>query len=92
MKFSSFSKPQKIIGVQIWNPENILENQDVVITNGVVESVTESLAAPSGLVLIPSGVDTQVHLRVPGQSEKETAKSGCMAALYGGVGAFLTMP
>ncbi|MBY0552935.1 dihydroorotase [bacterium] len=45
-----------------------------------------------GMVLIPSGVDVQVHLRVPGQSHKETAETGLLAALKGGYSAILTMP
>jgi dihydroorotase len=45
-----------------------------------------------GKALIPSGVDAQVHLRVPGQSHKETAETGLLAALKGGYSAILTMP
>src|SRR5580698_3626593 len=47
---------------------------------------------PRGAVLLPAGVDAQVHLRVPGQSHKETPETGIMAALRGGYGAVLTMP
>jgi dihydroorotase len=46
----------------------------------------------AGKVLMPMGVDLQVHLRVPGQSEKETATTGLMAALRGGIAAILSMP
>ncbi len=45
-----------------------------------------------GLLVVPSGVDIQVHLRTPGQMEKETPESGLKAALYGGYGAVLSMP
>ena len=92
MKFTSYTTTQYLRGVQIWNPTGPLENHDLQIVDGRVSQITQSSEKPSGLVLIPSGVDTQVHLRVPGQSEKETARTGCLAALHGGVGAFLTMP
>jgi len=46
----------------------------------------------TGLVLMPAGVDAQVHLRVPGQPQKETPFTGLFAAVAGGYGAILTMP
>jgi dihydroorotase len=46
----------------------------------------------SGLCVLPAGVDAQVHMRVPGQPDKETAATGVAAALAGGVGTMLTMP
>lgn len=46
----------------------------------------------SGKVLLPAGIDAQAHLRVPGQSQKETAETGLLAALRGGYSAILTMP
>ena len=42
--------------------------------------------------VLPSGVDVQVHLRTPGQSAKETPKTGLLAAQAGGYGAVLSMP
>ena len=45
-----------------------------------------------GAALLPSGIDAQTHLREPGQSEKETAETGLLAALEGGYSAILTMP
>ena len=46
----------------------------------------------SGQSVLASGVDVQVHLRTPGQSEKETPETGLTAALCGGYGAVLSMP
>ena len=45
-----------------------------------------------GLIVMPAGIDAQVHLRVPGQAHKETAEMGLAAALLGGYAAVLTMP
>lgn len=45
-----------------------------------------------GLVAAPGLVDMHVHLRDPGQTEKEDAFSGCRAAAAGGVTSLLAMP
>jgi dihydroorotase len=45
-----------------------------------------------GLTVIPAGVDPQVHLRVPGQPQKELPETGLQAAIRGGIGALLNMP
>jgi dihydroorotase len=45
-----------------------------------------------GMTLLPAGVDPQVHMRVPGQKQKETADSCLHAAIHGGISALLTMP
>ena len=46
----------------------------------------------SGLVAAPGLVDMHVHLRDPGQTEKEDILSGCRAAAAGGVTSLLCMP
>ncbi len=45
-----------------------------------------------GLVAAPGLIDMHVHLRDPGQTEKEDVFSGCRAAAAGGVTALLCMP
>lgn len=87
--------------VDLWRASGIQRNVDVVVRGGKVAEITthgskkwtnEQVVAGRGLVLMPAGVDAQVHLRVPGQPHKETAESGLWAAVHGGVGALLTMP
>lgn len=88
--------------VDLWRSAGVQSCVDIVVRNGrVAEIVThaskswlknERIIAAKGLVLMPAGVDAQVHLRVPGQPQKETAESGLWAAVHGGVGALLTMP
>ncbi len=46
----------------------------------------------SGLIAIPGLIDIHVHLREPGQSYKETIKTGTMAAAAGGYTTICCMP
>ena len=79
--------------VDVWNPDRILNRQDVHVCAGrIAHIVSVGTFPPSGEVfdgrgfaLLPAGLDLQTHLRVPGQSEKETAQTGLRAALRGGL-------
>ncbi len=46
----------------------------------------------SGLYCAPGLVDMHVHLRDPGQTQKEDIASGCRAAAAGGVTSLACMP
>jgi dihydroorotase len=89
-----------IKNVELWTAEGVEKGRDVEVHEGRVVSIHPSseYASPvtiidgSGLVLMPAGVDPQVHLRVPGQEQKETPGTGLLAALRGGVAAVLSMP
>ncbi len=69
------------------------------VHNGILQQIVpeyEKLNAAvvinaENLSVLPSGVDAQVHLRYPGQSQKETLETGLSAAISGGIGAVLTM-
>ena len=90
-----------IENIEIWNADEILITHDIFVEDGYIKKV-----CPNGTFidpsfskiethfkeLIPAGVDAQVHLRVPGQSEKETTTTGLRAAAKGGYAAILTMP
>ena len=81
--------------VEIWNVDGIRQDQDVVVHKGIVTEINPSdkntaqgdLIEGNGQILIPSGVDAHVHLRVPGQDHKETPETGLSAAVKGGYGA-----
>jgi dihydroorotase len=45
-----------------------------------------------GLLLMPGGIDTQVHFREPGLEHKEDLESGTRAALQGGITTVFEMP
>jgi len=73
---------------------------DVLIVDGVVSAVAESVDGPSGArrldasgcVVAPGLVDLHAHLRQPGREEAETVESGARAAALGGYTAVVAMP
>ncbi len=83
---------------QVWSSDRSPFLTDLLIKDGhllqIKKNITEAgtVIDLNGKALIPSGVDAQIHLRVPGQSHKETAETGMLAALKGGYSALLTMP
>ena len=71
---------------------------DILIRDGVIAGVEKNLSAEAetidaeGLCAVPGLVDMHVHLRDPGQTEKEDILTGCAAAAAGGVTSLLAMP
>lgn len=99
------SAPSYVIeNIEIWLKDKVLSQQTVVVENGRFRAMgntgdsgvhlpaSASRIDGRGLVLMPSGVDAQAHLRVPGQAKKEEPETGLLAALKGGYSAVLTMP
>ncbi len=81
--------------VEVWTAAGVRENCDVSLRNGrlvEIRPAKEKINIGRRVVMMPAAVDTQVHMRTPGQWEKETPDSALHAALKGGVGALLTMP
>ncbi len=88
--------------VTIWNADGVAEHQDLAIAHHRVQSIqdtkpdqnhgTTQVIDGKGLTLLPAGIDLHVHLRVPGQPEKETPETGLKAAMHGGYGVVMTMP
>lgn len=95
MKISPWSQIVKLENVDIWTPWGVQEKKNLLIENGILKSISDSKSLDeksARKVVLPSGVDTQVHMRVPGQTEKESPETSIMAAVAGGVGACLNMP
>jgi dihydroorotase len=72
--------------------------QDLLVEDGVIRRVGESLAAPeakvidaTGKVVCPGFIDMHVHLREPGYEYKETVATGTRAAAAGGFTAVCCM-
>mgnify|MGYP002336006877 CR=1 FL=1 len=73
---------------------------DVLVSDGVVGDVGESLEPPAGVTVLdvdgcvvsPGLVDLHAHLREPGDPEAETVVTGSRAAALGGYTAVVAMP
>jgi dihydroorotase len=72
---------------------------DIVIENGVIAEIGPRLGRAvgeeidgAGLVVLPGGIDPQVHFREPGFPQKEDIGSGSRACAAGGITSFLEMP
>ena len=82
--------------------QNLDQIGDIFIADGKIAALGEDLFDKmedaeqvidcDGLVAAPGLVDMHVHLRDPGQTEKEDVFSGCRAAAAGGVTSLLAMP
>lgn len=75
------------------------EELDIWVQDGVVQSLGHGMAGDADEVLdargawvLPGIVDMHVHLRQPGQEQKETVATGTRAAAAGGVTAVACMP
>lgn len=82
----------------VWSSDHEPKKMDLLIKDGRILQMKSEIANVGtvidlgGKALLPSGVDVQAHLRVPGQQQKETAATGLLAVLKGGYSAVLTMP
>lgn len=84
----------------IIDPSQMLEaNRDLLIRDGRVAEIAESISADdaevfdaTGLIVAPGFIDLHVHLREPGFEYKETIESGARAAVAGGFTSVCCMP
>jgi dihydroorotase len=88
-------------GGRILDPsQNLDEQGDVLLRNGVVEAHGRSLGAPddaevidcTGGIIAPGFIDLHCHLREPGREDVETIATGARAAAAGGFTAVCAMP
>lgn len=94
-------RPMVIRGGRVIDPSQGIDARlDLLLRDGVVADLGESLEAPegaeivdaAGVVVAPGLIDVHVHLREPGQEHKETIATGARAAAAGGFTAVVAMP
>ncbi len=90
-----------ISGGRVIDPANAVDEiRDIYCVDGRIATAEEFDAAPgqaqeiaaAGRIVTPGLIDIHVHLREPGQSAKETIKSGTQAAAAGGFTTVVCMP
>ena len=85
---------------RVINPAtNTDEVMNVLIEDGKVAKMEKDLNAKAdqqidakGCYVMPGFIDMHVHLRDPGQEQKETIETGCQAAAHGGFTTVVAMP
>lgn len=86
--------------IPVTSEETGKEPVDIRIRNGKITRIGKNLNPEEGEELFdgegcfvsPGWMDMHVHLREPGQEHKETIRSGCEAAAFGGFTAIACMP
>lgn len=90
-----------IKGGRVVDPAQGLDDvRDVLIREGFIVKLGIDLKTPPdaeeldarGKVVVPGLIDLHVHLREPGEEQKETIESGLRAAVMGGFTAVCCMP
>lgn len=84
---------------QVFTNGELLEG-GIAVKDGIVVSISKDELLPDaekvidakGRLVLPGGVDPHVHFRDPGRSDRETFKTGTMAAAAGGVTTVLEHP
>ncbi len=88
-------------GGRVVDPSQGLDEvTDLYLRDGVVADLGRNLGTPdealildaTGLVVAPGLIDVHVHLREPGQEERETIATGARAAVAGGFTGIAAMP
>lgn len=72
---------------------------DVLTEDGIIKKIApeqtvkaDKTIDAAGCFVMPGFIDLHVHLRDPGQEEKETIETGCKAAARGGFTTIVAMP
>ncbi|MBQ6570220.1 MAG: dihydroorotase [Clostridia bacterium] len=90
-----------ISNVRVIDPASAFDSvTNLLITDGKITAIGSGFEADkdttvidgTNLMAAPGFIDMHVHLREPGQTEKEDIASGCMAAAAGGITSLVCMP
>jgi len=88
-----------ITGGRLIDPANNVDQiTDLVMEDGIVQSLGKVTSPDgptidaSGCIVCPGLIDVHVHLREPGQEDKETIATGAAAAVAGGFTSVCCMP
>jgi dihydroorotase len=78
--------------VELDQEADLLIKNGVISTIGKVQDFSGEKVDCRGKLIVPGLLDMHVHLREPGQEDKETIVSGCRAAMAGGFTGVACMP
>lgn len=95
------TEPLLIRGGRLIDPSRGVDRvTDLLLVDGVVHGDGTNLGAPegarvldaTGLIVAPGLIDVHVHLREPGQEDRETIATGAASAVAGGFTGICAMP
>lgn len=95
------TQPVLIRGGRVVDPSQGHDGvMDLLMVDGTIADVARGLGAPdgariidaAGCVVAPGLIDVHVHLREPGQEERETIATGAASAVAGGFTGICAMP
>ena len=90
-------------GLMMTGP-GLMSPRDVLIVDGIIQTVSEFISVPdekntetevidlAGMLLTYGFADLHVHFREPGAPQKETIRTGSLAAARGGYTTVCAMP
>jgi len=83
-------------GARLWDAAGEHGTADVLVENGRIVSLeggeAERVVEARGYYLLPGFLDLHVHLRTPGEEQKESLETGLRAAAAGGFVEVVMMP
>ncbi|PWF99688.1 dihydroorotase [Levilactobacillus bambusae] len=70
---------------------------DILMNRGAIQAIGRQLHGDhevdlTGKLVLPGFIDVHVHLREPGETDKETVQTGALAAAHGGYTTIAAMP
>lgn len=71
---------------------DLLIENDLIVEIGSINKSVDKIIDATNLTILPGLIDIHVHLREPGYEEKETIKTGTLAAAAGGFTTICCMP
>ncbi|MBN1516763.1 dihydroorotase [Candidatus Sumerlaeota bacterium] len=70
----------------------LIDGETIKAIDGKIGVQADEIIDAAGLLVTPGLIDLQVHLRQPGEEDKETVRTGSYAAAAGGFTSILAMP
>ena len=83
---------QVLIDDELKACEVLFDEKEILAIAETIDAPDAEVIDASGLTVLPGLVDTHVHLREPGQEQKETIATGSRAAAHGGFTTVFAMP
>lgn len=79
-------------GNEVLQQDILIDSYGILQIADEINDVDAQIIEAEGCLVMPGLIDVHVHLRQPGYEDKETIKTGTMAAAHGGFTTIMAMP